>query len=325
MDLYFVKRSLVERYGEGLPDAASGAVALLDHRVIPDGMPVVLGADMRPVEPLFSWFRYLAYLGREPDTMRSYAYVALRLADYLATRDRDLFSVGEGDLLAYRRQRLELQPVPIDQVTWDREASTINGLFRWMTEVGLLRRGPLRMPKAYGTGLLHGLQVRHLSLDQYLFLRDVGLGGQRPDGEVDVAFRGGFPHRNRAAAELALMTGMRKREWSTVLLPELARRPGGPADFTLQACAKFGRRREAHVPAAPLDLVDTYALLERAEIVEKAACRLARQHRELFVVDSVDQGRGRLSGVLGGRRRTFTMAAMPAGLRQITVRECPGG
>ncbi|MCX4598099.1 hypothetical protein OG819_53975 [Streptomyces sp. NBC_01549] len=221
LDLYFVKRPLVERYAEGLPEASAGAVSLVDRRVLPDGMPVVLGADMNPVEPLCSWFRHLAYLGRDPETMRSYAYVVLRLADYLAFRGRDLLSATEGDLVAYRRQRLELRAVPIGPETWDRESSTVNGLFAWLRKAGHLTHGPLRMPKAYGSGMFHGMQVRHLALEQYLFFRDVGLGGQRPDGEVDSAFRGGFPHRNRAAAELALMTGMRKREWSTVLLPEL--------------------------------------------------------------------------------------------------------
>ncbi|MGV4923833.1 hypothetical protein K2224_00605 [Streptomyces sp. BHT-5-2] len=322
MDLFFVKRPLVERYGDGLPGGT--AVALLDRQVIPDGMPIVLGSDMRPVEPLSSWFRHLAYLGRTAGTMRSYAYVVLRLADYLASRQTDLLAAGEVDLLAYRRQRLDVQAAPLDQVTWDREASTANGMFAWLTEAGHRSHGPLRMPKAYGSGMSHGMRVRHLALDQYLFFRDVGLGGQCPDGEVDVAFRGGFPHRNRAAAELALMTGMRKREWSTVLLPELARRPEGPAEFPLQACAKGGRRRDVYVPAAPLDLVDTYQLLERAETVERAAARLARRHRELFVVDDIDDF-GRLSGMLGGRRRTFAMARMPAELRRITVRECDGG
>ncbi|MFD7342666.1 hypothetical protein ACFV98_42980 [Streptomyces violascens] len=97
------------------------------------------------------------------------------------------------------------------------------------------------------------------------------------------------------------MTGMRKREWSTVLLPELVRPSGGAAEFTLQACAKYGRRRAVYAPVGPLDLVDTFMLLERAGIVERSALRLARRHRELFVVDTVDEHRGRLRG--GGRWR----------------------
>lgn len=325
LDLYFVKRSLIEEYAESLSSPATGATALLDKRVLPDGMPLVLGADMRPAEPLCSWFRHLAYLGRTPDTMRSYAYVAVRLMDYLATRGKDLASASEVDLVAYRRQRLELQKSPVGPETWDRESSSVNSLFRWLRETGYRSHGPLRMPKAYGSGVAHGMHIRHLTLEQYLFFRDVGLGGQLPDGQLDLAFRGGFPHRNRAAAELALMTGMRKREWATVLLPELARYAGQPAEFTLQACAKYGRRRDVYVPAAALDLVDTFTLLERAEIVERAARRLARRHRDLFVVDTVDEHRGTLGGVLGGRRRTFTMRQMPTALRRITVRECIGG
>ncbi|MFF3159824.1 site-specific integrase [Streptomyces sp. NPDC057910] len=161
-----------------LPEGSAGAVSLLGRRVIPDGMPVVLGLDMRPVEPLSSWFRYLAYLGRDPETMRSYAYVVLRLAEFLAWRGLDVLTATETDLLAYRRQRLEVQVVPIDPVTtWDREASTVNGLFGWLAEAGHVRHKPLRMPKAYGSGLTQAMQVRHLVLEQYLFLRDVALAG----------------------------------------------------------------------------------------------------------------------------------------------------
>ncbi|MET7297943.1 hypothetical protein [Embleya sp. NPDC005575] len=67
--------------------------------------------------------------------------------------------------------------------------------------------------------------------------------------------------------------------------------------------------------------MDTYLLLKRAEIVERSAARLSRRRRELFVVDRIDEETGRMSGVLAGDRRTFTIARMPAGLRAITVRE----
>ncbi|WP_119730098.1 hypothetical protein [Thermomonospora amylolytica] len=198
----------------------------------------------------------------------------------------------------------------------------INGLFEWLVERGDRRRRPLRLPRRYGSGLSRQMQVRHLTLEQYLFFRDVGLGGQRPDGEVDLAFRGWCPHRNRAAVELALMTGMRKREWSSVLLPELAtgdRRPGDPVRFWLQACAKYGRQREVYVPVAALDLIGTYVLLERRELAARSAGRLARRRRELFVVDDIDRNRGRLGGVWQGRRRVFRIERMPEPLRRITV------
>ncbi|HEY0694364.1 MAG TPA: hypothetical protein VGD71_35700, partial [Kribbella sp.] len=40
--------------------------------------PVVLDEQMRPVEPGRGWFRMLAYEGKQPETMRAYAYVVLR-------------------------------------------------------------------------------------------------------------------------------------------------------------------------------------------------------------------------------------------------------
>ncbi|MFZ3492334.1 site-specific integrase [Streptomyces sp. 5.8] len=324
MDLYFVKRTLVDRYAEALPSGSSGAVGLLDRRVIPDGTPVFLDRDMRPVEPVCSWFRHLAHKNRDPETMRSYAYVVSRLMDFLEHRGTDVVSATEADLVAYRRQRQVLQPIPIGESTWDREAATVNGLYDWLVDQKLVARRPLRLAKRYGSGMARQMQVRHLSIEQYLYFRDVGLGGQDPAGEVDAGFRGWCPHRGRAAAELALLTGMRKREWSSVLLPELAvgaRRGQEPVQFRLEACAKYGRARDAYVPAAALDLVDTYLLLERAEIVERSAARLGRRHRDLFVLDRTDEETGKMSGVLAGSRRTFTIARMPAGLRAITVRD----
>ncbi|MFF2819671.1 site-specific integrase [Kitasatospora cineracea] len=328
MDLYFVKRSLAERYSDVLPAGPYGAVSLLDRRAIPDGTPVFLDRDMRPVEPVSSWFRHLAYQDRDPATMRSYAYVVSRLVDFLQERGTDLLSAGEADLVAYRRQRVAVQTLPVGESTWDREASTINGLYDWLTERGYVPRRPLRLSRRFGSGMVRQLQVRHLSLEQYLYFRDVGLGGQRPDGEVSAGFRGWCPHRGRAAAELALLTGMRKREWASVLLPELGvgvRRGAEPARFRLEACAKYGRPRDVYIPSAALDLVDTYLLLERTEIAERAALGLARRRRELFVVDRVDEETGKLSGVLEGRRRTFAIARMPAGLRAVTVRESERG
>ncbi|OSC40313.1 hypothetical protein [Mycobacterium decipiens] len=49
-----------------------------------------------------------------------------------------------------------------------------------------------------------------------------------------------------------------------VLLPELAidRRPRFGA-----ACAKYGKHREICVPPGALDVVDTYLLMERPEVV----------------------------------------------------------
>ena len=128
--------------------------------------------------------------------------------------------------------------------------------------------------------------------------------------------------------ELALLTGMRLQEWSTLLLPELGegvRRPDEPVVFELQKCAKYELPREVYVPPAALNMVDHYVLLERPELVEASARPLARRHKELFVVSEVDHEQGRLHGVLEGRQREILMSAMDPDLRRRTVRESDSG
>jgi integrase len=56
-------------------------------------------------------------------------------------------------------------------------------------------------------------------------------------------------------------------------------------------------------------------------VVRRAAKSLDRCREDLFVVDDVDLRRMKLTGVLHGRRRTFTVKLMNAALRRIAVVE----
>ena len=295
---------------------------------------MLLDESMNPVGPVCGWFRALAYDNKQPETMRVYAYILRRLAVFLAGRGADLLSVTEADLVAYRRSRTELGDRPIDEVTWHREAVVIKLFYGYLVDEGLLRRRPFRLtgPRAdrnsLHSGMKREMRVRHMTVDQYLYFRDVGLGGQLPDGRVNTSFRGWAPHRSRAALELALLTGMRLQEWSTALLPELGvgvRRPGDPVEFELQACAKYELSRTVYVPPAALSMVDTYLLLERPEVAEASARSLAGRSRELFVVTRIDAERGRLYGVWEGRQRTFRMSAMSPEVRRLAVTETDAG
>ncbi|KOU51513.1 hypothetical protein ADK56_09775 [Streptomyces sp. MMG1522] len=332
MDLFFVNRARVQERLELYDGVGEEAVRRLDFRALPDRLPVIVDDQMRPVEPACSWFRHLAYLGRDPqDTLRHYAYIVLRLMEFLAERGRELSTAAESDLVAYRRSRIELQDAPVGGTVWDREASVINTLLDWMVEQGLRRTSPLRAvgsTNPLASGMSRDMDIRHLSLGQYVFFRDVGMGGQSLDGEVDRRFRGLAPSRSRAAADLAVTSGMRPREWSTVLLPELAvgmRRPGDSAEFDLQACAKYKKHRIAYVPPDTLTSVDRFLLIERPEMAEGMARTLERRHRDLLVAVEIDYARRRLRGRWQGRDREFAWSAMPPRLRRITVHEGPAG
>jgi len=331
VELFFVRRRLAGQWS--VPGGPSGAAVrdILDHRALPEGLPVLLDARMRPVEPICSWFRHLAYALLEPETLRCYAYIARRLVAFLAERGCDVLSAIEADLIAYRAARTEHQRQPVDDATWRREAAVLNALFSWLLEQGRLRRLPFRVPRRgspLGGAARKEMQIRHLTLPQYRYWRDVGMGGQRCDAAVDPGFRGWAPHRHRAAVELALLTGMRKQEWSTLLLPELGegwRRPADPVDLVLQACAKYQRRRVVYVPVAALRMLDVYLLLERPDLVRRSAQALAARRADLFVVDTIDHETGRVRGVLDGQRRSFAVEAMSPSLRRIAVRETDGG
>jgi len=331
MEIFYVRRVLLPAYTAPVDFDTLG---LLEQRALPDGLPLIVDDGMRPVEPLCGWFRSLAYEGKQPETLRAYAYIVRRLSVFLAARGTDVLGATEADLVAYRRSRTELGERPVDGATWDREAVVINGLYGYLLERGLVRRRPFRLVgrgqtrNSLGSGVRRSMDIRHMTVEQYLFLRDVGLGGQSPDGGVNPAFRGWAPHRGRAGLELALLTGMRLQEWSTLLLPELGegrRRPGEPVTFTLQKCAKYEIAREVYVPPGALAMVEHFLLLERPEIVEASAQGLARRRGELFVVSDVDHDQGRLHGVWQSRQRRMLMSAMSPELRRVTVQETEAG
>ncbi|GAA2255217.1 hypothetical protein GCM10010402_08110 [Actinomadura luteofluorescens] len=332
MEIFYVDRKQAARWPlPGGPDIAG----VLNYRSLPDGMPVLLDEQMLPVEPVCGWFRALAFENKQPETMRAYAYIVRRLVAFLAERGTDLPSATEADLIAYRRARTELEDCPVDEGTWDREGVVIDRIYSYLLDQGLVERRPFRMvgsgPRrrsSLRSGVRREMQVRHMTVEQYLFFRDVGLGGQLPDGSVNEGFRGRAPHRNRAALELALLTGMRLQEWSTLLLPELGvgvRRRGDPAEFELQKCAKYELARDVYVPPAALAMVENYLLLERPESVEASAASLARRRSELFVVNAINHEQGRLHGVFEGRRRSFRVSAMDPALRRVTVAESEQG
>jgi site-specific recombinase XerC len=267
MELFFTdRRGALAR--DGVPGIDSTEVhALFERRLVLDGMPVLLDRAMRPVEPLSSWFRHLALAGRSPKTMRKYAYMALRLLDFLGRRGADLASATETDLLEYRALRLRVQDQPVSGATWEVEATAINGLYAWLAEQGHVPARPWRATGGRDSlrgGISRDMMVRHMTLEQYLFLRDVGLAGQTPAAAVERSFRGRLPHRSRAGVQLALLTGMRLGEWSTVLLPELGVEAGGrasgPVEFGLSACAKLRRPRQVYVPQGAIELLVPYQL-----------------------------------------------------------------
>lgn len=74
MELLFTDRRRAIAAGVVPGGGPAEVTALFERRVALDGTPVLLDEAMRPVEPLSSWFRHLAVMGRSPEAMHKYAY-----------------------------------------------------------------------------------------------------------------------------------------------------------------------------------------------------------------------------------------------------------
>ncbi|MEU9062359.1 hypothetical protein AB0D13_26705 [Streptomyces sp. NPDC048430] len=324
--------------------------ALLDKQAISDGTPIYLDDEtMMPVEPFCTWGRKMSYEDLAKTTLKDYGRIMARLDVHQRKRGRDVLSATESDIVAYKRSRTQrTRPVdsaieaaatdekvpaqrqsrPVGYSAWTKESGVIDKFYAFAVSQKCLDSAPVRVAargrNPLSSGIRLGMDIRHLTFDQFRYFRDVGLGGQRPDSSVNRSFRGSSPHRGRCAADLALGTGMRWQEWATVLLPELgigSGQPGESAEFKVQACAKYGKERTIYAPEDSIESAETYCLLERPYVVEAAARRLGRLHRELFVVSRIEPATGLVRGMLDGIEQEFLMSAMEPELRRMTVRE----
>ncbi|MGV9941183.1 hypothetical protein [Streptomyces sp. NPDC003401] len=329
MDLAFVQSGLLGKYLDSDVISAARVAALLKRRGTLDGTPLWLDEETQtPIPPLCEFGRYLSTALLDETTLKEYGRVIGRLGDHLASLGSDVLSASESDLVSYRGHRTRWQEKPVGASVWGRESFVLDDFYGFLVDRKILTNRPARLAargrNALAPRVRSGMDIRHLTFEQYRYFRDVGLGGQLPSAEVDPVFRGWSPLRGRAGSDIALGSGARWREWATVLLPEIGLwpgMPGGAAEYIVQACAKYGKARAIYVPEDAVASADLFCLLERPDIVRKAARGLERKARDLFVVGEVDVASGRVRGVLDGVAREFQMSAMNAKLRRITVHE----
>lgn len=332
MDYFFVSRAKVHKHFESPTDVALDGQRIVDAKgALPDSTPFFTDEQMRPLEPWCSFFFKLARNDRKPsaNTLRSYAYDLLALEQFLSDLDPpvDVLSADEDDLLAYRDYRTEYQDKPVSKTTWNRNRVPIKLFYEWAVEKRLVERLPYSTTR-HGTDSLYlpinmGLDVRHLTHAQWRVFHRVGLGGYLPDGDLDPQFHGQDTLRNMAAAELAVTTGLRLREFSALLDIEVGppRIDRSAAPVELQAIAKGGYQRTVTVQHDVLRSIDAYRRTERAIMARHAARALARRRADLFVVTDVDTTQMRLRGRLHGRVKEYAIAEMPVEIRRHTVIE----
>ena len=182
----------------------------------------------------------LAYDDKDAKTMREYAYIVRRFVHFLQSRGRDLLDATESDLTAYRVMRTELQDKPVGDAAWAKEAQLINQLYQWLVDQGHLRHRPLRMNRKgrnpLASRVRRGMDIRHMTLAQYRYFRDVGLGGQLPNSQASNVFRGRAPIRNRAAADLRCRPGCARKSGPRCSCPNSGSGGAGLASPSSSPC-----------------------------------------------------------------------------------------
>ena len=316
-DLYFTNWSLV-------PECDRNEFLSEGAMRVADDTPVIVNDEMRPVEPWCTFLRlYSENISK--NSAQAYALDAVRFARFLEERGVDVVDVRQSDLVAFRRQRLSSG---LSLRSWSRELVVVRALFKFLYDTGQRDSLPwisvgsrsVVTPKVPTTDM----DVRALSHAQWVTLRQVGLGGELPDGELDHSFRGRSTVRNACAAELALTSGMRLTEWSTLLNVELDS-TGSGTSLVLQACAKNGRRRRAYIPSSTVQTIELYRNTERLSLVRKAQQTLSKRVSTLTLVDEIDTAKGTLVYEHDGRVERQPFAAIPPAVRRnLVTRESNG-
>ena len=292
-----------------------------------EGTPILLDHRWQPLRPWLQYFRHLA-MTVGTSTLRNYGYDALRFAGFLAGRGSDVVTASPDDIVAYRDHRLRDVEKPVTSATWQRESVIIRGVYSFLEQTGQIDQVPwITIGRA--TPLTNRWttepDIRPLTQTQWRVFRDIGLGGDLPDGGFDPSWRGQNPMRAKAGAQLAVTTGMRVGEFSSLMDVELPANTADGASLLLEASAKFQKRRRVHVPAETLRLIDLYRATERRRHVEASRASLRARQDELYLVKEIDLHTRTIRGSLNGTPSTWRFHLFPPELRRIAVTDRGAG
>ncbi len=296
---------------------------------IPEGMPVLVDDDLRfdgdggprPGVAVNRWLRELPFSGApSPGTWAVYARVLRDWMTFCAERGTGVFA-GREDLKAvlgaYAVHRAEgPERARFAAATWNRHVSVLSCFYRWAVAEGYASGVPFSYAQAqvrYGD-VRRDAQVnlarrrvpkRHVTI-RYLEADFAGLfigalGGLGPDGMPDGGYRGRELARNSAVGKLALASGLRRQEFSYLLVyevPPLPSSPGRlPVPFPVPAGVAKGRKyRTTWADHASLEAVHQYAALDRAAAVGGSPWLPPPRWGELLVVTEPDAAGGRVNG-----------------------------
>jgi hypothetical protein len=296
--------------------------------IIPDGMPRLVDDDLafedasgpRSVTVVNRWLRELPSSGcPAPSSWESYARVLRSWMEFIVDFGVTLFDERrplKDALSAYAVHRacgpLEAR---FEVSTWDRHLSVLSSFYRWAVAQGHAQAEPFTYAQArtlYGDQLRNRqinlavrrpkahVTIRYLEQDfEALFLK--ALAGLMPDGAEDTGYRGRELARNAATGRQGLATGLRRQEFTCLLVPEIPALPPKPSalpiPFRVPAGVTKGRKyRTTWITYQALVEVHHYLDLARPLVVEGSTWRPPAKAGEPLLVTEVDPVGGRVNG-----------------------------
>lgn len=265
--------------------------------LIREGMPVLIDDDLvfedagceRPAAVANRWLQELPVSGAPAQrTWEVYADVLQQWLEFCQARGLSPFGDREelrAALSAYAGQRLS---GPVDArlapSTWNLHATVLSGFYRWATAEGYASAVPFsyRLATRMVDGFVHAHErnmakvrapaphttIRYLDTDfADLFVKV--LAGLRPDGSPDESYRGRELGRNSAMGELVLASGLRRREFTHLLVYEVPALPRERTEVPIPfpvgyGVGKGGKQRTTWISYDALVAVHQYIDFERS-------------------------------------------------------------
>ncbi len=249
------------------------------------GTPIVLEPSGHADPRINLFFRTGTMAGRSPSTWRRYAYALVVWLEFLRVFGRSWDEATPRDVEAFKDWRLTdlRNGERVQPTSFDTDRAALNAFYGWAaaryavrnpvpsvsrpdtrrvygSDVGLSRRRGSRDPlRPAGSSRR---QVKWMLRQAFEQWRDIGLCGYGFDGLRRPGWRGANEDRDAAFVDGLFGTGLRLREWASVLdveLPVLGTERF-PKAWLSAACIKGGRDgRFYRVPRGVLRAVAAYA------------------------------------------------------------------
>ena len=288
---------------------------------------------------------------RSQHSLRSYAYDLLVWVRFLDEAcGKTVWQATREDVHAYHRARRHDDATHrISAASWNRAIATLDKLYRWAVEEGLVAQSPFtyrdvwrRMPSGRGRTITvtrnqayeraaKRSDLKFITIEDYRRFRDVGLLGLEVDGSARLGARDRNGTRNALFADLLITTGLRLEEASSLLAFEIgdAIRPtiGGDRQVAFRlpaALTKGDKGRAIRIPASLLSRLRSYLDVERAVAIDKFKTRGGIKCMPAALTCVIDNGRIEVATPSGEPKPLRVDTVTPDERRRLVIHDSDG-